>query len=206
MNQLYNCDFRNSDIHDNSIDLIMTDPPYLKEYVSIYGDLGKWAASKLKDGGSLVCYIGHYNLPSYIELLGQHLTYWWIFAVKLKMKSFPMNYKKIVPSFKPMLWYVKGNYNGKYVYDHITSDFEGKEFHKWQQSTIEARHVIERLTEPGAVICDPFAGSGTTGIACMQLEDRNFIGIEENAEHYTTMEKRLQNAEMQTKLSSFCSV
>ncbi len=37
--------------------------------------------------------------------------------------------------------------------------------------------LIERLTSPGDLILDPFCGSGTTGVACIQT-GRRFIGIE----------------------------
>ena len=36
---------------------------------------------------------------------------------------------------------------------------------------------IVRIAPPGALICDPFAGSGTTGIAAV-LEGRAFVGVE----------------------------
>lgn len=39
------------------------------------------------------------------------------------------------------------------------------------------RHLIRLATIPGATVLDPFAGSGTTGVACV-LESRTFIGIE----------------------------
>ena len=39
------------------------------------------------------------------------------------------------------------------------------------------RHLVRLVTKPGATVLDPFAGSGTTGIACT-LENRSFIGIE----------------------------
>lgn len=180
-------------IPDNSIDLIFTDPPYLKKYVPIYGDLGLFASQKLRKGGSLVCYVGHYNLKDYLDLLGEHLTYWWIFCLKLDKVGFPMNNRRVVPRYKPLLWYIKGNkYEGKYIYDHIDSKFEGKGLHKWQQSTVEANHIISRMTNEGDTVCDPFLGSGSTGVAAIELH-RRFIGIEENEETYQLAKDRLQH-------------
>ena len=63
--QLYNLDFRNvvpDIIPDNSIDLIFTYPPYGAEYLDLYNDLGKFASRVLKDGGSLVIFIGQHKM------------------------------------------------------------------------------------------------------------------------------------------------
>jgi len=42
---------------------------------------------------------------------------------------------------------------------------------------------IKLLTEPGAVVLDPFIGSGTTALACIEL-DRHYLGIELSQEYY----------------------
>ena len=193
--QLILGDFREigDKIPDNSIDLVFTDPPYLRKYISHYGDLGVFAKKKLKEGGSLVCYVGHYNLKDYLDLISPHLKYWWIFALHLQKPGFPMNNRRVVPRYKPLLWYIKGDaYKGKYIYDHIESKHEGKGFHSWQQSTVEANHIIDRLTEEGDTVCDPFLGSGTTGVAALE-KHRKFIGIEIDPETYKIAENRLKH-------------
>lgn len=42
------------------------------------------------------------------------------------------------------------------------------------------RDLVEDFTEPGELVCDPYAGSGTTGVACRML-GRRFLGWEEYA-------------------------
>lgn len=42
---------------------------------------------------------------------------------------------------------------------------------------------IKLFTEPGDVVLDPFIGSGTTALACIEL-DRHYIGIELNDKYY----------------------
>ncbi len=36
---------------------------------------------------------------------------------------------------------------------------------------------MEKLTEPGETVLDPFMGSGTTGVACVR-RGRRFVGVE----------------------------
>ena len=61
------------------------------------------------------------------------------------------------------------------------------------------RCVIRRFTEPGDVIFDPFMGSGTTGVAAVQL-GRNFIGCEIDPTYYAVAEKRIAQAAAQPLL------
>jgi len=51
----------------------------------------------------------------------------------------------------------------------------------------------------GDTIFDPFMGSGTTGVACMQL-GRNFIGCEIDPGYFAIAEKRIKQAQMQLLL------
>lgn len=48
-------------------------------------------------------------------------------------------------------------------------------------------------------ILDPFMGSGTTGVACVQT-GRNFIGIEIDPKYYAIAEKRIKDAQQQMRL------
>jgi len=53
------------------------------------------------------------------------------------------------------------------------------------------RYLVRLTKTPtGGVVLDPFMGSGTTGIAC-ELEGRDFIGIEREAEYVEIAEKRI---------------
>lgn len=61
------------------------------------------------------------------------------------------------------------------------------------------RKLIERTTEEGDTILDPFMGSGTTGVACVQT-GRNFIGIEIDPDYFAIAERRIKEAQMQPRL------
>ena len=59
--------------------------------------------------------------------------------------------------------------------------------------------IIEKYTKEGDTILDPFMGSGTTGVACVQL-NRNFIGYEISPDDFKIAEKRISEAQAQKKL------
>ena len=53
-----------------------------------------------------------------------------------------------------------------------------------------ARYLIENFTLKNDLICDPFMGTGTTGVVCKSL-DRQFIGIEINKEYFEFAKERI---------------
>ena len=52
-------------------------------------------------------------------------------------------------------------------------------------------HLIKIFSPEGAIICDPFLGSGTTGVACINT-NRKFIGIELNNEYFQLAKERIE--------------
>lgn len=59
--------------------------------------------------------------------------------------------------------------------------------------------LVQDFTQPGQVICDPFLGSGTTGVACVAL-GRRFIGIEQNERWFDLACRRIEEAYKQPRL------
>ncbi len=51
--------------------------------------------------------------------------------------------------------------------------------------------TLEAFTDPGELVLDPFAGSGTTGVACLRL-GRRFIGIEKDPKYAEVARERLR--------------
>lgn len=51
---------------------------------------------------------------------------------------------------------------------------------------------------PG-IVCDPFMGSGTTGVACMNL-GRSFIGIEREPKYFDIACRRIEDAQRQQRM------
>lgn len=59
--------------------------------------------------------------------------------------------------------------------------------------------AINHVPEPNRLILDPFMGSGTTGVACMNLE-RAFIGIEREPKYFDIACRRIEDAQRQGRL------
>jgi DNA modification methylase len=71
--------------------------------------------------------------------------------------------------------------------------------HPTVKSTELLSWLIRLISDPGDTILDPFAGSGTTGLACLNT-GRHFIGIESDPVYFAIAERRLAAASNQTPL------
>lgn len=60
-------------------------------------------------------------------------------------------------------------------------------------------YLVKLVSREGAVVLDPFMGSGSTGVACKKL-NRNFIGIELNEDYLEIAKRRIENTEVQKTL------
>lgn len=65
----------------------------------------------------------------------------------------------------------------KHITHSISATNAERVGHPTQKPLRVMRWVIDNFTRPGDLILDPFTGSGTTGVACVQT-GRRFIGIE----------------------------
>jgi DNA modification methylase len=72
-------------------------------------------------------------------------------------------------------------------------------FHPTQKPLGVMRWCIEHLPPDTRTILDPFAGSGTTGVAAIQMGKR-FIGIEREPAYFDVMRRRIEEAHRQTDL------
>ena len=59
--------------------------------------------------------------------------------------------------------------------------------------------AVGRATREGELVCDPFMGSGTTGVACIKL-GRKFIGIEIEPKYFDIACRRIEEAWKQPRL------
>ncbi len=104
-----------------------------------------------------------------------------------------MNSRCIRGRWKPIFLYVKRNCyrRGRWIEDVIQGEGMEKDLHLWQQGEAEAAKLIESLTDPGDLICDPFLGSGATAAAAVKL-GRRFIGCDIDPGAVAVARDRLQ--------------
>jgi hypothetical protein len=185
-------------IPDNSIDLILTDPPYGQEYLYLYENVGIFANRVLKEGGSLVTFPSYKVLDSLNLIAKSGLQYCWQICVKLNGHHgiITAHGTSIDIGWKPLFWFVKGN-NVKtrvlgHIFDFTESQPPDKTMHEWEQHTIEAEHIIKGLTVENQIVLDPLMGYATNGVAALKL-NRKFIGIEIDPDHYSNAERRLSS-------------
>jgi len=189
--EILNCDFRDACIANESIDCILTDPPYPKEYLNLWNDLGVFASKALKPGGWLIAYSGQFYLPEIYKMLSENLSYFWTFAI-LHQNSHLVHARKIFNRFKPILIYYKEplRLRMENLEDLLTKTKTEKSLHNWQQNEDESIELIEKFTDEDDLILDPFAGSGTVLSACKRTK-RRVIGVEIEKENCNIIKARL---------------
>jgi site-specific DNA-methyltransferase (adenine-specific) len=122
------------------------------------------------------------------------------------------------PTFEPILWFTKPYKIGSTIADnallHGVGPFNEKAFqtymprpdnvldcgfapkeaglHPTQKPVRLMQALIELTTQPGQLVFDPFAGSGSTLVAAKSL-GRSYLGIEENAQYAAVAAKRLKS-------------
>jgi len=78
----------------------------------------------------------------------------------------------------------------KYPKTIITQGVDGKYVHPTQKPVALFEYLIKTYTNEGDLVLDNCMGSGTTGVACKNL-NRNFIGIEIDPDYFKIAEKRI---------------
>lgn len=174
-------DFRQVlDLEPGTVDAIITDPPYPAEYLDLFTDLSEVSARLLKPGGVCAVMVGQSYLPEIMQRLGSHLDYHWTVAYLTPGGQATQLWQRKVNTFwKPVLIYANGEYSGDWIGDVTSSDVNDndKDHHFWGQSESGTADLVNRLSKPGELVCDPFLGGGTTAVVCHEL-GRRFVGCD----------------------------
>jgi DNA modification methylase len=201
---------------DNSIDLLIADPPYgISKKLNCKGkrlgttakldfEFGEWdkfnkkwleiAIPKIK--GWFISFCAKKDLGVYWNAL-EHDGFIAVDAIVWqKPDPLPLNAKSrflnawevaVVGKMPGATW----NSN----YEHNIFKFQapkGKDrIHPTQKPLELMKKLIELTTDKGDLVIDPFMGSGTTAVACKLLK-RNFIGFEIDKEYCKLATKRIE--------------
>lgn len=163
--QVYHGDFL-KDYHilgEGSVDCIITDPPYVKDWLENYEGFARAAEYVLKPGGFLITYVGHIHLDRILDQMCRHLDFYWIAALKHAGTTKAVHSRSVMCGFKPILIFHKPPRMApkRYFCDVILGTGREKSAHEWQQGKEELRQIFEPFTDPGDTVLDPFMGSGT---------------------------------------------
>ena len=99
-----------------------------------------------------------------------------------KILQFNIPYKTIAQTFNPEMGVTD-------VWNDIDF-YEEKRYHPTQKPLKLINRLVRASSNKGDKVLDPFAGSGSTGIACQNL-NRKFIGIEINENYFNLAKERI---------------
>ena len=221
INKVYNMDCVDGIklLDDNSIDLVIIDPPYKLDIVKLknttkfnnYANelLGLKDGFDLKILDLLVTKMKKINIYIYcsIRQVKELLEYFinrkcnYEILTWHKMNPSPLTNNIYLPDTEYIVFArekgvrLYGNYHTKRKY--YISGVNQADKKKWRHPTIKPlpfieNHIINSSNE-GDLILDCFAGSGTTLVGAIN-QNRNFIGFEINKKYYEIAQYRINEA------------
>lgn len=182
---------------DKSVDMIFTSPPFKEEDVETeyWGQYKQWFFEMNRISKKVICII--HSATKMNRLIGEYppkRTMIWGKGVC----QYSWRYNPI------LIYQISDDYKvNKYIWSDVigvqplSSKNENK-VHKYQDPDILYETVIKMFSGIDTVL-DPFMGSGTTGVACVQT-GRNFIGCEIDPQYFAIAERRIQEAQQQLTL------
>lgn len=192
--KIYNKDFRELKIENSSIDLILTDPPYPAEYLHLWKDLFLQAKRILKPNKFLIAYSGQMYLDKIFKYANEAgLDYYWMINIEFTKKPL-VHGRKVLNEWKPILVFQNGLKQHDRVFsDKITMKYTEREMHdlNWGQTIEPFEFLLDRFSNPQDLIYEPFAGTGTTLIACKNT-NRKCIGTELKTDYIDLIKGRLK--------------
>ena len=217
LNKVYNIDCFKliADIEDNSLDLVIVDPPYgdgvgygrgsktilNNEDESINYIFLDAIYSKMKDNTSLYLFSNHKFADKIKNYAINNKYNYRMTCIMVKNNigmgyGFRNQYEVCLVLEKGKAKYNLKNMSNVWKMKHINHT---KESHPHKKEYDIIRRIILHSSNPGDLIFDGFMGSFSTAIACIK-EDRNFIGAELDSKWIKSGEDELNKIKNQTEL------
>jgi DNA modification methylase len=191
-------------LETESVDFVLTDPPYITHYQDRSGrrvandDNDRWLMSAfaqifrlLKDDSLCVSFHGWNMADRFIAAwrdAGFHLAGHIVFK-----KSYASSTRFMRYQHEQAYLVAKGSSPRprEPIADVIPFSYTGNRLHPTQKPVEALKPLIDTLCAPGGIVLDPFCGSGSTLLAARDT-GRRFIGIELDPGHYLTASERLR--------------
>ena len=197
------------EINDKSIDYVLTSPPYnrkrndkytdyndnIDDYFSFLVNITDILLQKTKKHIFMNIQANYYNRVDVYKYIGHYADKIQNIIIWEKTNPTPAAGNSITNSYEYII--VLGDFslksNTTYTKNHITTNVCKNEYHKVHKAVMNEEisdWIIEKFTQEGELILDPFMGTGTTGASCKKY-NRKFIGIEKSEEYYKIATNRL---------------
>jgi len=187
-----------------SIDAVITDPPYgvglkyggqFKDTTdNLYNLLPQFLSEAQRIAHLVVFPSGQFEIETW--LMQNYPPRWRMCWYKCPQSTAsPIGFS----DFELMFVYGDKIYHQAHDYFYIRPETNQNLGHPCPKPVGWSSWLIDRLTLNSAIVLDPFMGSGTTGVACVQT-GRNFIGCEISEDYFKVAQKRISEAQMQMRL------
>jgi site-specific DNA-methyltransferase (adenine-specific) len=195
---------------DNSIDLVLTDPPYGMNYQSNWRKIKykkinndnniDWLYFSLKQFKRILkedshCYIfcSIHFLSKFIDYSKEHFTLKDILIWEKNNHGSGDLTGGYAPKYEFILFLTKGRkeLNGKREPNILKYNKTNNILHPTQKPTDLLEFLISKSSQEKDLILDSFMGSGSTGVACKNI-NRKFIGIEMDKNYFDIAKNRIE--------------
>lgn len=199
------------------VDAVISDPPYGMDFKSNYrkekyekisndDDLSfldeyfQKCDKLLKDDTHIYCFCSWHHIDKFKIAFEKYFTLKNIIVWEKNNTSMGDLEGSYAPKHEFILFGHKGRRlrNGKRLPDVIQAKRTGNKFHPTQKPVDLLEIFIKQSTNANDLVLDPFMGSGSTGVACMNT-NRRFIGIELNEKYFNITKERLEDAELNNR-------
>ena len=166
-------------VEPESVDLVVTDIPYGKDFLPELNDLTEFIRGVLKPSGAMAIMCGSYYFDHTMRAFTDVFDWYWLFRMTWSSRGHFVPERKLLSRGHPIIvlskdekWTPHGQ-----VCDVIHSEAPEKSSHPWQHPVADFARLVKLLSSPNDLICDPCAGSFTTALACLE-EGRRLVGCD----------------------------